>query len=79
MNFSSEQRRLALNEQQIRAERDALEDEVAKLRHTIELKGSLGEGPNHSNHSNHSNSFKIGIFGLFSLENSKISENFNIF
>ena len=27
-----------------------------------ELKGSIGEGPNHSNHSNHSNSFKIGIF-----------------
>ena len=27
-----------------------------------ELKGSVGEGPNHSNHSNHSNSFKIGIF-----------------
>ena len=23
-----------------------------------ELKGSIGEGPNHSNHSNHSNSFK---------------------
>ena len=44
-----------------------------------ELKGSIGEGPNHSNHSNHSNSFKIGIFRNFSLENSKISENFNIF
>ena len=27
-----------------------------------ELKGSIGEGPNHSNHSNHSNSFKIGLF-----------------
>ena len=27
-----------------------------------ELKGSIGEGPNHSNRSNHSNSFKIGIF-----------------
>ena len=27
-----------------------------------ELKGSIGEGPNHSNHSNHSNSFKTGIF-----------------
>ena len=27
-----------------------------------ELKGSIGEGPNHSNHSHHSNSFKIGIF-----------------
>ena len=26
------------------------------------LKGSIGEGPNHSNHSNHSNSFKIGMF-----------------
>ena len=26
------------------------------------LKGSIGEGPNHSNHSNRSNSFKIGIF-----------------
>ena len=36
-----------------------------------ELKGSIGEGPNHSNHSNHSNSFKIQEF---SLENSKISE-----
>ena len=44
-----------------------------------ELKGSVGEGPNHSNHSNHSNSFEIGIFRNFSLENSKISENFNIF
>ena len=43
-----------------------------------ELKGSIGEGPNHSNHSNHSNSFKIEIFRNFSLENSKISENFNI-
>ena len=45
------------------------------------LKGSVGEGPNHSNHSNHSNSFKLGIFRSFSLENSKISEkfNFNIF
>ena len=43
------------------------------------LKGSVGEGPNHSNHSNHSihsNSFKIQEF---SLENSKIVENFNIF
>ena len=28
---------------------------------SAELKGSIGEGPNHSNHSNHSNSFKIGI------------------
>ena len=27
-----------------------------------ELKGSIGEGPNHSNHSNHSNSFKIQKF-----------------
>ena len=27
-----------------------------------ELKGSVGEGPNHSNHSNHSNSFKIQEF-----------------
>ena len=44
-----------------------------------ELKGSIGEGPNHSNHSNHSNSFKIGIFRNFSFENSKISEIFNIF
>ena len=43
-----------------------------------ELKGSIGEGPNHSNHSNHSNSFKIGIFRNFTLENSEISENFNI-
>ena len=39
------------------------------------LKGSIGEGPNRSNHSNHSNSFKIHEF---SLEISKISENFNI-
>ena len=37
-----------------------------------ELKGSIGEGPNHSNHSHHSNSFKIGIF----LRKFK---NFNIF
>ena len=55
-----------------------------------ELKGSISEGPNHSNHSNHpnhsnhsnhSNSFKIiiGIFRNFSLENSKITEIFNIF
>ena len=32
---------------------------------SAELKGSVGEGPNHSNHSNnsnHSNSFKMGIF-----------------
>ena len=43
MNFSSEQPRLALNEQQIRAERDALEDEVAKLRHTMnQIRGNLG-------------------------------------
>ena len=41
-----------------------------------ELKGSIGEGPNHSNHSNHSNSFKIQEF---SLENSNFFENFNIF
>ena len=50
-----------------------------------ELKGSISEGPNHSNHSNHpnhsnhsnhSNSFKIKEFFL---ENSKISEIFNIF
>ena len=26
--------------------------------YAAELKGSIGEGPNHSNHSNHSNSFK---------------------
>ena len=51
----------------------------ALLAYSAELKGSIGEGPNHSNHSNHSNSFKIGIFRIFSLENSKISENFNIF
>ena len=31
-------------------------------RYIAELKGSIGERPNHSNHSNHSNSFKIGIF-----------------
>ena len=41
-----------------------------------ELKGSIGEGPNHSNHLNHSNSFKIQEF---SLENWKNSEIFNIF
>ena len=39
-----------------------------------ELKGSIGEGPNHSNHLNHSNSFKIGIFRKFSLENSKFQK-----
>ena len=39
------------------------------------MKGSIGEGPNHSNHSNHSNSFKIQEF---SVEISKNSENFNI-
>ena len=36
-------------------------EEFAEL-FMAELKGSIGEGPNHSNHSNHSNSFKIGIF-----------------
>ena len=41
-----------------------------------ELKGSIGEGPNHSNHSNHSNPFKIQEIRIL---NSKISENFNIF
>ena len=50
--------------------------EKEKLRREAELKGSVGEGPNHSNHSN---SFKIGISWNFSLEDSKISENFNIF
>ena len=39
-----------------------------------ELKGSIGEGPNHSNHSNHSNSFKIGIFRNFSFENFLIQK-----
>ena len=34
-----------------------------------ELKGSIGEGPNHSNHSNHSNSFKIGIFPRIKFKN----------
>ena len=29
-----------------------------------ELKGSIGEGPNHSNHSNHANSFKIRKLSL---------------
>ena len=43
------------------------------------LKGSIGEGPNHSNHSNHSNSFKLGIFGLFFPRKFKISENFRKF
>ena len=52
---------------------------VVEVQYPAELKGSIGEGPNHSNHSNHSNSFKIRIFRDFSLENSKISENFNIF
>ena len=49
------------------------------VRTPAELKGSVGEGPNHLNHSNHSNPFKIGIFRNFSFENSRISENFNIF
>ena len=34
---------------------------TAALQPEPELKGSIGEGPNHSNHSNHSNSYKIGI------------------
>ena len=51
-------------------------DVARALPYLPELKGSIGEGPNHSNHSN---SFKIGIVRNFSLENSKISENFNIF
>ena len=41
------------------------------------LKGSIGEGPNHSNHSNHSNSFKIQEFSLEIQNFRKI--NFNIF
>ena len=54
-----------------------------------ELKGSIGEGPNHSNHSihsNHSNSFKIGIFPrkfqkfqtnwTFSKSSAKFRQNF---
>ena len=56
----------------------AARPEQGGLRRGPGLKGSIGEGPNHSNHSNHSNSFKIRIFRNFSLENSKISENFNI-
>ena len=39
----------------------AVEAEADRAREA-ELKGSIGEGPNHSNHSNRSNSFKIGIF-----------------
>ena len=48
-----------------------------------ELKGSIGEGPNHSNHSNHSNSFKIQEFSLENYQkfqkistSSKISAKF---
>ena len=44
-----------------------------------ELKGSIGEGPNHSNHSNHSNSFKnSGIFPR-KFKNFRKIFNFNIF
>ena len=45
-----------------------------------QLKGSIGEGPNHSNFSDR-NSVRILSKKIqeFSLENSKISENFNIF
>ena len=39
-----------------------LPEELADRQSAPELKGSIGEGPNHSNHSNHSNSFKIGFF-----------------
>ena len=53
-----------------------LVDIANKPAYNAKLKGSIGQGPNHSNHSNHSNSFKIQEF---LLENSKISENFNIF
>ena len=63
-----------------------LDTEVEELEATLaeleaELKGSIGEGPNHSNHlnhSNHSNSFKIGIFPrkLKNSENSKLSAKF---
>ena len=64
----------------LRVKLDATESTEARLvPYEAELKGSIGEGPNHSNRSNHSNSFKIGIFRKFSFENSKISENFNIF
>ena len=36
-------------------------DTGARESRAAELKGSIGEGPNHSNHSNHSNSLKVGI------------------
>ena len=47
-----------------------------------ELKGSIGEGPNHSNHFEPFEPFEFfqnRNFPEFSLENSRISENFNIF
>ena len=43
-----------------------------------ELKGSVGEGPNHSNHSNHSNSFKIRFFFLKIQKFQKISTFSNL-
>ena len=47
--------------------------ELDLLRSTAELKGSIGEGPNHSNHSNHSNFFKIQEFSLGISKFQKIS------
>ena len=38
---------------------------ASQLESFSELKGSVGEGPNHSNHSNHSNSFKYEYSGIF--------------
>ena len=47
--------------------------------HVPELKGSIGEGPNHSNHSNHSNSFEIGIFPRKFKNFRNLIQIFNIF
>ena len=44
-----------------------------------ELKGSIGEGPNHSNHSNRSNSFKIGIFTRKFKNFRKFQHSLNLF
>ena len=47
-----------------------------------ELKGSIGEGPNHSNHSNHSNrsnSLKIGIFRIFLKKIQKFQKIIKLF
>ena len=57
-------------------------DVATARRSSPELKGSIGEGPNHSNHSNrsnHSNSFKIGIFPRNFKIFRELTQNFNIF